>query len=59
MSKGVNMMDLLNPPKPDGHQVISHEVGYATVYCPVAKDRVTADYTSAGLRCNHCGKKIN
>jgi len=40
MSKGANFINLLNPPKSDGHKIInvmSERTGQPTVFCPKIK----------------------
>jgi hypothetical protein len=59
MSKGVNMLNLLNPPKSDGHKVIENTVHGPVIYCPKIGDTITGNYTSNGIYCPHCKKHIH
>ena len=38
------------------HKVVRHSTSEVTIYCPVAKDNVSGDYTSIGVQCTHCNK---
>lgn len=57
MSKGVNLINLFDPPKSDGHKLIL-ETDRFIIYCPKIKDTVSVSHTSKGTICYHCGKHV-
>lgn len=57
MSKGVNFLNLFDPPKNDGHKLILTDDRFM-VYCPKIKDVISVSHTSNGSICNHCNKHV-